>query len=835
MDYEHYCNTIYKLNKNVPNGVIKEILNYTTVSDNDEDKAKSYYLLGLIYNNKTNFNLSLNYFSESFRYGCLDAAYELSKLYRLQGNNEKCYEYIKKSKKLFGEENSVILNKNLKYLFDNELSICSFYLEGKKIEGFNAIENLIINDLPSNIQHIKNNAYSNYKFYVNKLDVIDHLKFNLDMNEISGNLQGERWKPLNPTIIHYQDEKYIMMIRSVNYTQDNSIYRIYNDKNIIISECHLYALTINKSNKNKNLISILGQIQISNNYNRIKNPTHIGIEDPRLFKKEQELWFSCTTPDTNPYRIPQISICNMGDIDKLWNIMLNPGLKILKIKIKSLMGPDIKRVEKNWLPYYNGNEINMIYSMNPLKILKPELDNKDIAGYLCNTVKDVKLIYDFKKFHGSAGPIPYKNKKTKGFLTIFHEIDPSRNYFHRFVFFDKNMNPLKVSKPFNFNIKGIEFCAGMTLNSNSKELIFTYGALDREVHISSISVENVNKILNNSFSLKKNFNDINKEVDKINTETTIVSFYLDLSKYEHRRKTSQHYLENCKGFLKLPYPMVLFLDEAFYETALNIRKEHGLEKYTKIIKLEFTDLQKNSYLEKLESSYNQKFESCQGRGIASYNKDKDTPKYMILNNSKYDIIKEAIKLNPFSSQEFSWIDFGILGCIKDFEGLKTTLSLKNEKICIPYIIPKTVHKDYDKFFGSNWYYVCAGFMSGSIEAWNKFFPHFDNLFETVINQGYYGNEEAFLGHLLVEKTELFEPYYSDYYGIFRNRNYLKTDISVAIRSFYETFNSELYQFTKITGESLIKSVEIGLIDVNKKIIEDVKNKLEIIYNLETFK
>ena len=276
-----------------------------------------------------------------------------------------------------------------------------------------------------------------------------------------------------------------------------------------------------------------------------------------------------------------------------------------------------------------------------------------------------------------------------------------------------------------------------------------------------------------------------REEYHIDTTVTVVSMYVDLAKYEHRRKNREIYKNPAQQFLRQRVPMVLFLDNTFIDEAREIRKECGLLKYTKIVEITWDDLCKATYLEKIEA--NCKTFKNDG-GIANFNHDKDTPRYMVLNNSKYGFVERAISLNPFGSDQYAWVDFGIIGAVRDFGGFKEALdySAQYYQLSIPYICPKLEHLSPEKFFGTNWFYCCAGYLQGHKDTWDKFISEFDALFAQIIERGYYGNEESFLGYLMVERLELFKPFYADYYNIFKNRPTLVADKSVAQMCMRET-------------------------------------------------
>ena len=67
-----------------------------------------------------------------------------------------------------------------------------------------------------------------------------------------------------------------------------------------------------------------------------------------------------------------------------------------------------------------------------------------------------------------------------GWLALIHEVRQGsryaeRFYQHRFVWFDAADATRRVSRPFFFNKKGIEFAAGLAWHPDGKRLLISYG------------------------------------------------------------------------------------------------------------------------------------------------------------------------------------------------------------------------------------------------------------------------------------------------------------------------------------------------------------------------
>jgi len=126
--------------------------------------------------------------------------------------------------------------------------------------------------------------------------------------------------------------------------------------------------------------------------------------------------------------------------------------------------------------------------------------------------------------------------------------------------------------------------------------------------------------------------------------TTIVSAFISNINFRANRDLNK-YSEFGKLIFKSTTPKVIFLDETMY----NLIKEEDYDaSNTHIIKFEKEDLFLNEYTDLITNF-----------DIHTTSKEKDTVQYMFTQCNKTDWVKRAIELNPFNTDMFVWIDFGI--------------------------------------------------------------------------------------------------------------------------------------------------------------------------------
>jgi hypothetical protein len=88
-------------------------------------------------------------------------------------------------------------------------------------------------------------------------------------------------------------------------------------------------------------------------------------------------------------------------------------------------------------------------------------------------VSDVKheTPWFFQHLRGSASPVQIRNEYL--FLVHYVEHTQPRKYYHCIVAVSADFKPLRISLPFVFAEKGIEYCIGVSLAGLGMECIFS--------------------------------------------------------------------------------------------------------------------------------------------------------------------------------------------------------------------------------------------------------------------------------------------------------------------------------------------------------------------------
>ena len=198
----------------------------------------------------------------------------------------------------------------------------------------------------------------------------------------------------------------------------------------------------------------------------------LDVEDMRLFPRLGELWANGCVLEQNPQAWREQFLMKLNPVT---------GEVTDWRRMEPTFGP--KRNEKNWMPIVDGTgEFKWMY--DPGTVIAAH-------GHVVATNQPMIAVDDFS---GGGQLVPMDT----GFLGIVHTARPDptngkRYYWHRFVFFDKYYRLQKVSRPFVFFDKQIEFAAGLARNAG--KVIVSFGVLDREAWVASIDEHELRELL----------------------------------------------------------------------------------------------------------------------------------------------------------------------------------------------------------------------------------------------------------------------------------------------------------------------------------------------------
>ncbi len=202
-----------------------------------------------------------------------------------------------------------------------------------------------------------------------------------------------------------------------------------------------------------------------------------GLEDMRLFSCGGKLYgIGAGIRDAGWKPSEQREITQiLLTLDALGNV-LNQNV------LNSPLGYD---VEKNWMPFEHNSELHIIYSVDPLTILKVQGNQLIQLG---SQPSLSKIIHEDMKYRGSTNGIPFRG----GYLFVIHNrrrYGEKHAYIHYFMFLDRDLNLIQISEPFLFDRPGIEFAINLVESGDS--VLISYGIADRQSRVISVDANRV--------------------------------------------------------------------------------------------------------------------------------------------------------------------------------------------------------------------------------------------------------------------------------------------------------------------------------------------------------
>ena len=218
-----------------------------------------------------------------------------------------------------------------------------------------------------------------------------------------------------------------------------------------------------------------------------------GLEDARIFWWKNNLHFTCTTLEHTPDNSPRIALVSLDE----------KGETVKKITL--LTGYNDDRVQKNWLPFVQGQDLMFVYGFHPFTVLK-------LSGNGGN-VEVEKILDPFpvetSGYRGSCGPIHFSLESSStelnhtfplcGWLICVHEVHDvpeGRHYMHRWVWLNEDFTFKGVSRLFYFVYgDGVEMATGAAMSPDGKNIYVTVGVEDKEAYLLTFDLSEILKFI----------------------------------------------------------------------------------------------------------------------------------------------------------------------------------------------------------------------------------------------------------------------------------------------------------------------------------------------------
>jgi glycosyltransferase involved in cell wall biosynthesis len=368
-----------------------------------------------------------------FRPGRAESLYKLARYFREVSQHYKSYGYVRMGKGIPLSTDSLFIEKDVYTgLFDYESTILNYYVSTDRIAGLRESTQYL---LTSNNE----NVLSNLKFYAQPIGKGVPL-------DIPRHFFGPDYHP-GSVCMWTDNGEFKANVRYVNYRLDPATRSIYE-----MSENGVYTTNHTVRTQNAWYSKKTGELRAMKDESVIlpRRPVHIrGLEDVRVFPKEDGLYFTATTLEYSP----KIRILHGKYLPE------SGEYKDCRI-LESPTGQDC---EKNWLgvPYTD----DMIYNWHPLQVGVV----RD-SGFEIHTKHTTPPF--FTRMRGSAPPFRMNNELWT--LTHFVEYSAPRKYYHTFVVLDTiTYKPLRMSLPFVFEEATVEYCLGACLTETGITCVYS--------------------------------------------------------------------------------------------------------------------------------------------------------------------------------------------------------------------------------------------------------------------------------------------------------------------------------------------------------------------------
>lgn len=370
-------------------------------------------------------------------------------------------------------------------IFEEQLSIVAFYVPGKADIGFKYCDYLLHD--PTLPKLIGEAIVNNVHFYIQKLEY-DKLTAIEPELPAANDLTGEKHNPTNPSITKH-DGKYWCVCRAVNYEKGRKLNQFRS------MDAHGISITKNY------LLELTPELDIDHQYEIVYDPGKVpnkrvmwyGIEDLRLFRYKDRWWALAISAQFNWFGVPQVVLCKFQASPKSsneWEVET-----FYPLRGENYVEPP--RTEKNWTPCVVADELYITYSYGPKIIYKFSETSEPFENLHKFFEETTEINLSYHK--GSSQQIAFDD----GYLTVTHQHahnDGCRFYYHRWLYLDSDFNVRKLSLPFYFLDKHIEFACGLTESLDGEHMIVSFGVMDKQAQLLEIPKSKIRGMLFDSYS-----------------------------------------------------------------------------------------------------------------------------------------------------------------------------------------------------------------------------------------------------------------------------------------------------------------------------------------------
>jgi hypothetical protein len=210
-----------------------------------------------------------------------------------------------------------------------------------------------------------------------------------------------------------------------------------------------------------------------------------------------------------------------------------------------------------------------------------------------------------------------------------------------------------------------------------------------------------------------------------NSRLTFVTSFVDVYETTYENRTVDWRFDKFRDIASSHIQLCVYVSPACYDNLVEFAKPY---ENVKIMKIDITE----TFVAK--SCENVDYELPFHR-----NTSKDTPLYMILQNSKSEFVCDAIHKNPWGSTHFAWIDFSISHVFHEKETLPylrtlSTSAFSPKFLAIPGCWNKLGAGEMGLISDSVCWRYCGGFFMGDaasvLDMQQHYLDHYSDFIQT---------------------------------------------------------------------------------------------------------
>ena len=394
--------------------------------------------------------------------------YDLARFYREKGMHEASVLFSEAGLTIGRPEHDTLFLEDFVYAagLQEEYSIAAYYARdpAREDRGFAACNWLALNrSIPDGSRWL---AWSNLFFYVRPAST---MLPSFAARPVGFDPPGS-YHPLNPSVTRLGQQIFVML-RTANYELIDDWYVMPDNAP---GHTRNFLLRLSEDLDTLSAAEVLPPADMP-------EPAYpaLGFQDMRLFVWRGELWGSGCLYQLTAKGCSEQVLARIGE--------LAPGsCRLTDWRVLCPEGPRVQQDEKNWMPQVAGDRLQFVYLCEPTRVV-------DDRG---STVTETTPAIAAGQFRGSSQLIAFDG----GWLALIHEVprrpsDRRRCYHHRFLWFDETNRLCRVSRPFFFHTRGVEFAAGVVWHPDGERLLISYGVADSEAWIATVNAAEVRDVL----------------------------------------------------------------------------------------------------------------------------------------------------------------------------------------------------------------------------------------------------------------------------------------------------------------------------------------------------